>query len=98
MVKKGKKDFKSGLDVLIQKTTEREDLEIFENEEKEIKGGKDFKESKDGKGAKAKERQITITIPDNLKRSVKKYCAAHDITIKDLVINSVNKYMKDNGG
>ena len=43
---------------------------------------------------KEAERAQTITIPVSLKRQIKKYCADHDMTIKDLFIRSVKRYMK----
>ena len=91
MVKKGKKDFTSGLDRLIQKTTVSEEVE----EAGEIgEAGEAGENGKAGKKSGEKERQITITIPQNLKRTIKKYCAANEITIKELFINSVTRYMK----
>ena len=83
MVKKGKKDFTSGLDMLIQNTTISDEPEITKDKVRESKGEKEV------------EKQITLTIPANLKRSIKSFCAENDITIKDLFIRSVNKYMKD---
>ena len=91
--KSGRKDFTSGLDALIQKTTAGSgdrDLQDYQD----LQEVKDAKESKEPKAAKEKERQITITIPASLKLSIKKYCAAHEIKIKDLIINSVSIYMK----
>jgi len=90
MVKKGKKDFTSGLDILIQKTTVGDEPEIIIEPIEETKPKKEKQE----KGGKERERQITITIPVSLKRTIKKYCAANDMTIKDLFMNSVSKYMK----
>jgi len=94
MIKKaGKKDFTSGLDRLIQKTTVSDETEeIGEVEET----GEEGKKKKTPAGEK--ERQITITIPPNLKRTIKKYCANNEITIKDLFINSVTRYMKVDDG
>jgi len=80
MVKK--KDFTTGLDRLIQKTTVSEETVVMETEPSPEPEKKE------------KERQITITIPPSLKRTIKKYCANNDITIKELFINSVNTYMK----
>jgi len=93
MVKRGKKDFTSGLDMLIQKTTETEEPEIIADPITEIQPDK--VSVKKEKAAKEKERQITITIPDTLKRTIRKYCAAHDLKIKDLIISSVTKYMNE---
>jgi len=94
MVKRGKKDFTSGLDMLIQKTTETtEEPEIIAEPITEIQP--ENVSVKKVKAAKEKERQITITIPDTLKRTIRKYCAAHDLKIKDLVILSVTKYMNE---
>jgi len=83
MVKKGKKDFTSGLDMLIQNTTISDEPEITKDKVRESKGEKEV------------EKQITLTIPASLKRSIKSFCAENDITIKDLFIRSVNRYMKD---
>lgn len=94
MVKKGKKDFTSGLDYLIKNPATKEDdaavPETVETPSAEIQPEKPAK-SKSAKGVK--ERQLTITIPENLKRSIKEYCAKNDMTIKDLFINSVSRYM-----
>jgi len=46
--------------------------------------------------AKEKEKQMTFTMPESLKRNIKKYCAANDVTIRELLINSVSSYMKIN--
>ena len=86
MVKRAKKDFTSGLDILIQKTTVGEEPEMIAEPKP--------KKEKQEKAAKERERQITITIPVSLKRTIKKYCAANDLTIKDLFMNSVNRYMQ----
>jgi len=43
---------------------------------------------------KEAEKAQTITIPVSLKRQIKKYCADHDMTIKDLFIRSVKRFMK----
>ena len=84
MVKAVKKSFKSGLDAIIQNTAVSEEPEtIIDVKEKRIT---DVKE---------KEKQITITIPVSLKKDIKKYCANNEITIKELFINSVNRYMKE---
>jgi len=98
--KKGKKDFTSGLDALIQNTriSERDNRDNQdERDNQDYQDEQDLKEgkvSKGGKAAKEKERQVTFTIPESLKKSIKKYCAANDVTIKDLFINSVTRYMK----
>jgi hypothetical protein len=89
MVKKSGKSFKSGLDMLIQKTTVSEEPEISV----ELKEVKPTVTEKESATEKEKEKQITITIPISLKRDIKKYCVNNEITIKDLFINSVNKYM-----
>jgi len=86
MVKKVKKDFTSGLDMLIQKTTVSDEPEITKIE---------VSQARESKGEKEAEKQITITIPASMKRSMKRFCAENDITIKDLFIRSVNRYMKD---
>ena len=86
MVKKVKKDFTSGLDMLIQKTTVSDEPEMTKNEVSPVR---------ESKGEKEVEKQITLAIPANLKRSIKRFCAENDITIKDLFIRSVNRYMKD---
>ena len=82
MVKKGKKDFTSGLDMLIQKTTASDEPEATKDEVRE-----------ESKGGKETEKQITITIPSSLKREIKMYCADNDISVKDLIILSVKRYM-----
>jgi len=91
MVKKGNKDFKSGLDMIIQSTVINEESET----------SKDFKVEAATKRsgqvvAKEKEKQMTFTMPESLKRNIKKYCAANDVTIRELLINSVSSYMKIN--
>ena len=98
MVKKtSKKDFTSGLDMLIQKTTvtvaePENDNDIQElQEKKDVKEDKEVKENKEGV---EKERPMTIKIPASLKRNIKKYCAANEISIKDLFIRSVSAYME----
>ena len=89
MVRKGKKDFTTGLDALIQKTG------ISDRDFQDDRDLQDYpKEVKAVKGTKEKERQMTFTIPVSLKRSIKKYCADNDITIKELFIDSVNRYME----
>jgi len=72
------KNFKSGLDALIQSSKAPED-----NNHEAVKGQM-------AKG----EKKVTVTIPEELKRRIKKYCAANDITIKALFIASVNEKMK----
>jgi len=86
MVKKGKKDFTSGLDMLIQKTTVSDDPEATEGEVRE-----------ESKGGKETEKQLTITMPSSLRREIKMYCADNDISVKDLIIRSVKRYMKVDG-
>ena len=103
--KKGKKDFTSGLDALIQNTRiserDRDLRDDHDNQDdrddqdyQDEQDLKDGKVSKGGKAAKEKERQVTFTIPESLKKNIKKYCAANDVTIKDLFINSVTRHMK----
>ena len=97
--KKGKKDFMSGLDMIIQKTTaavaEPEgEPEVEEMKgEKEVNEVKEIKEVKEVKDGVEKERPLTIKIPAGLKRDIKKYCAANEISIKELFIRSVSGYM-----
>jgi len=83
MVKKAKKDFTSGLDMLIQKTTVSDEPGTTKGEVRE-----------ESKGGKEIGKQITITIPSSLKREIKIYCADNDISVKDLIIRSVKRYMK----
>jgi len=92
MVKKGNKNFKSGLDAIIQSTAVTEEPELNEVKGTDATAGT---KGTSGKEAKEKEKQITITIPASLKRSIKKFCANNEITIKDLFINSVNRYMNN---
>ena len=101
MVKKtGKKDFNKGLNSIIQSTVlsnETEDvieeIEVTEEAIDEIKPEK----LKQTQKMVEKEKQITITIPVAFKKEIKKYCAINDITIKEVVINSVSKYMRIDG-
>jgi len=86
MVKKGKKDFTTGLDILIQKTTVSDEPEATKEVVRE-----------ESKGGKETEKQLTITIPSSLKREIKMYCADNDISVKDLIIRSVKRYMKGDG-
>ena len=84
------KNFKSGLDMLIQNTAHQ----IEQPEPKEAP--KEKQKQKAETDAKEPERQLTITIPSSLKRRIKKYCAINDITIKDLFIESVTTHMNEN--
>ena len=94
MKKTGKKDFMSGLDRLIQSSAVNEKPEQ-ETEVTEIETTPTPEPEKRKKEPAAeKERQITITIPPSLKKTIKKYCANNDITIKELFIRSVSRYMK----
>jgi len=102
---KGKKEFR-GLNSLIQSTVnieEPEELTVIEETttraveetvtKAEAEAVPEPKPKQERKRAE-KEKQVTITIPANLKKSIKKYCATNDITIKELFINSVTRYMK----
>ena len=73
------KNFKSGLDMLIQSSKEVEDVKEVEEVEEVMFD---------------RERKITITVPDSLKRRIKNYCAANDITMKELFIRSVNRELR----
>ena len=77
----GSKNFKKGLDMLIQNTA-------VETENSDDADNSDKNDSSD------KEKKITITVPDSLKRKIKNYCANNDITIKNLFIKSVNAYIE----
>ena len=72
--------------MLIQKTTVSDEPEATKGVVRE-----------ESKGGKEKEKQITITIPSSLKREIKMYCADNDISVKDLIIRSVKRYMKGDG-
>jgi hypothetical protein len=111
---KGGKDFKRGLDAIIQNTRVSEEPEISSEakaEEKpkgkpKAKAPEKIKETapvipamepvKETKKepVKEKERQITLTLPQSFRREIKQYCAKNDITIKELIIKSVEQYMK----
>jgi hypothetical protein len=109
--KTGKKDFMSGLDRLIQNTTETPPQPSPQGREEEASQQPTIEardetttqpthevrepEKRKKEAVVEKEKQITITIPPGLKRSIKKYCAVNDITIKELFIRSVGRYMKE---
>ena len=82
-MKSGSKDFKSGLDMIIQNTAivEEKDNRDIKTEVKE----------QPKKEHKEKGKMITIVIPVSLKKEIKKYCANYEISIKDLIIRSVTK-------
>ena len=82
------KDFKSGLDMIIQSTAivEEKDNQDIQTAIKE----------QQKKEHKEKEKMITIVIPISLKKEIKKYCANYEISIKDLIIRSVTKEMMIN--
>jgi len=54
----------------------------------------DDADNSDKNDSSDKEKKITITVPDSLKRKIKNYCANNDITIKNLFIKSVNAYIE----
>jgi len=93
---KGKKDFKGGLNSLIESTViddEKEDspeVDVIAEAAEEIKP-----EPKKARKKVEKESAMTIIIPTSLKKTIKKYCVNNDITIKELFIKSVTDYMKE---
>ena len=90
------KDFKSGkhgLDAIIQSTAPvKEEIEIAPPVANTVVENKKERKVKETES----ERQITLTIPASLRKEIKRYCANNDVKIKDLIIQSVSKYMKDN--
>ena len=89
-----KKNFTSGLDMLIQKTSV---IEAEPEKDSDIHGLQEEQEVKEIKNEpKELEKQLSITIPVSLKRELKKFCASNDISIKDLIIKSVINEMAKN--
>ena len=68
------KNFKAGLDMLIQST---KDSEI--NKESDVK--------------KEIERKVTVMIPENLKRKIKRYCVDNDITMKEFFMRGAERLL-----
>jgi len=92
-----KKNFQSGLDMLIQSTvpkTERPSVGICNADAPSPPRLPSKKSTLIEKTTpKEPERQLIITVPESLKRRIKNYCVNNDITIKELFTSSVIAHM-----